>query len=189
MKKEITYFENKGEDNTAETLKLARKRAVELRIRYAVVASTTGKTGRDAFEAFKGTGIEVVVVTHQTGYKKDNVQELKDDDREFLEKHCNVVTSSDLLTRVPKLVAQKYGGFSPFHVIADTLRVFSQGMKVCVEIAVMAADAGAVPVGEEIVVISGTAKGADTAVVMTAANVHKLFDIDIREIIAIPRKK
>lgn len=53
----------------------------------------------------------------------------------------------------------------------------------------MAADAGAVPVGEEIVVVSGTAEGADTAVVMTAANVHKMFDIGIREIIAIPRRK
>ncbi|MFO7967806.1 MAG: pyruvate kinase alpha/beta domain-containing protein [Archaeoglobaceae archaeon] len=189
MKREITYFDKKGEDDTAETLKLARERAVELRIRYAVVASTTGKTGREAVEAFKDSGIEVVVVTHQTGYKKDNVQELKEKDREFLEKHATVVTASDLLTRVPKLVAQKYGGFSPFHVIADTLRMFSQGMKVCVEVALMAADAGAVPVGEEIIAVSGTAKGADTAVVITAANVHKLFDIDIREVLAIPRRK
>ncbi len=189
MKREITYFDKKGEENTAETLKLARERASDLVIRYVVVASTTGKTSREAIEAFKDTDIEVVVVTHQTGYKKDNVQELKEEDREFLEKHATVVTASDLFTRVPKLVAQKYGGFSPFHIIADTLRMFSQGMKVCVEIAVMAADAGAVPVGEEIMVVSGTAKGADTAVVMTAANVHKLFDIDIREILAIPRKK
>ncbi|MFP3908656.1 MAG: pyruvate kinase alpha/beta domain-containing protein [Archaeoglobaceae archaeon] len=147
MKRDITYFENKGKDNTAETLRLARERAMELGIKYAIVASTTGKTGREAVEAFKDTGAKVVVVTHQTGYKEDNVQELKEEDREFLEKHGTVLTASDLLTRVPKLVAQKYGGFSPFHVIADTLRMFSQGMKVCVEVAVMAADAGAVPVG------------------------------------------
>lgn len=189
MKRDITYFDKKGEDNTVETLSLARERAVNLGIRYAVVASTTGKTGREAVEAFKDTGIKIVVVTHQTGYKKENVQELKEEDRKFIEEHGTVVTASDLLTRVPKLVTQKYGGFSPFQIIGDTLRMFSQGMKVCVEIAVMAADAGAVPVGEEIVVVSGTAKGADTAVIMTTANVHKLFDIDIREILVIPREK
>lgn len=189
MKRNITYFEEKGEDNTAETLRLARERALELGINYVVVASTTGKTGSEAIKAFKDTGVGVVVVTHQTGYKEDNVQELKEEDRKFIEENGTVVTSSDLLTRVPKLVAQKYGGFSPFHIISDTLKMFSKGMKVCVEIAVMAADAGAVPVGEEIIAVSGTAKGADTAVVMTAANVHKLFDIDIREVLAIPREK
>lgn len=127
MKRDITYFDKKGEENTAETLRLARERALELGIKYVVVASTTGKTGREAINAFKGTGIEVVVVTHQTGYKRDNVQEFKEEERSFIEEHGTVVTASDLLTRVPKLVAQKYGGFSPFHVIADTLRMFSQG--------------------------------------------------------------
>ena len=51
----------------------------------------------------------------------------------------------------------------------------------------MLADAGLVPVGEEIITIGGTAKGVDTAVVMTAANMTKVFEMKFHEIIAMPR--
>jgi len=189
MEKKIVYFEERGERNTEETLKLAKGRALELGIKHVVVASTSGETGKRAIEVFSGTGINVVVVTHQAGYKQENKLEMKEEYRKFIEEKAKLVISSDLFTGVPKLVTQKYGGYSPFNLIADTLRLFSEGMKVCVEIAVMAADAGAIPVDEEVIAIAGTAKGADTAVVLKPANVHRFFDIDIREIIAIPREK
>lgn len=48
-------------------------------------------------------------------------------------------------------------------VIAHTLRFFGQGMKVCVEIAVMAADGGLIPPNIPILSIGGTGRGADTA--------------------------
>jgi len=187
MERKIVYFEEKGEKNTEETLKLAKERALELGVKHVVVASTSGKTGRRAVEVFSGTGINVVVVTHQAGYMKENRLEMEEENRKFIEKNAKLVIGSDLFTRVPKLAM--HAGFSPLNLIADTLRLFSQGMKVCVEIAVMAADAGAIPVNEEIVAIAGTAKGSDTAVVLKPANVHRFFDIDIKEIIAIPREK
>jgi hypothetical protein len=59
-------------------------------------------------------------------------------------------------------------------------------MKVVVEIAAMAADAGVIPVDEDIVVVSGSGRGADTAVILKAANSHRIFDMVIREIIAKP---
>ena len=60
-------------------------------------------------------------------------------------------------------------------------------MKVCAEISIMLADAGLIPVGEEIIAIGGTGSGVDTAVVMTAANMTNVFDIKFHEIIAMPR--
>jgi len=189
MKKEIVYFEEKGEKNTDETLKLAKERALELGIKYVVVASTTGATGKKAIEIFKDTGINVVVVTHQVGYKEPNKLLMDEQTRKFIEENAKLVIGSDIFTTVPKLITQKYGGFSPYNIIADTLRLFCQGMKVCVEIAVMAADAGAIPTDQEVIAIAGTARGADTAIVLKPANIHRFFEMDIREIICMPRVK
>ncbi len=189
MKKEIVYFEEKGEKNTEETLRLAKERALELGIKYVVVASTSGKTGKRAIEVFKGTGINVVVVTHQSGFKEENKLLIDEETKRYIEENAKLIIASDILTTVPRLITQKYGGFSPLNLIADTLRLFCQGMKVCVEIAVMASDAGAIPVDEEVIAIAGTARGADTAIVLKPANIHRFFDIDIREIICMPRYK
>jgi len=186
MERKVVYFDEKGEVNTETTLKLAKERAVELGIRHVVVASTTGRTGRRAIEVFEGTGINVVVVTHQMGYKKENRLEMDEDAMRFIKERGKLVVGSDLFTTVPK-ITQKYGGWNPFNIIADTLRIFCEGMKVCVEIATMAADAGAIPVGEDVVAIAGTARGADTAVVIRPSNVHRFFETKIREIICMPR--
>jgi len=51
----------------------------------------------------------------------------------------------------------------------------------------MAADAGVIPAEEEVLVIAGSGRGADTAVVMKLANSHRLFDSVVKEIIAKPR--
>jgi len=186
MERKIVYFEEKGERNTDETLELAKERALELGIKHVAVASTSGRTGKKAIEVFEGTGINVVVVSHQFGYKKLNKLEMDDELRKFIESKAKLVVGSDLFTTVPKLT-QKYGGWNPFNIVADTLRLFCEGMKVCIEIAVMAADAGAIPTNEEVIAIAGTAKGADTAIVLKPANIHRFFEIDVREIICMPR--
>ena len=62
-------------------------------------------------------------------------------------------------------------------------------MKVCVEIAVMAADAGLVDMNNEIITIGGTGRGADTVAVIRPAHSPHFFDLDIKEILAMPRDK
>ncbi|RLI32936.1 hypothetical protein DRO66_10840, partial [Candidatus Bathyarchaeota archaeon] len=71
-------------------------------------------------------------------------------------------------------------------IIAQTLRMFGQGMKVVVEIVAMAADAGVIPADKDVVAIAGTGRGADTAVVITPANAHRFFEMAIKEIIVKP---
>jgi hypothetical protein len=78
-----------------------------------------------------------------------------------------------------------YGEKAPT-VIANTLRAFCQGMKVCVEIILMAADAGFVDTGEQVVAVTGTGRGADTAVVAIASTSTKFSDLHITEIICKP---
>jgi hypothetical protein len=70
--------------------------------------------------------------------------------------------------------------------IADTLRIFGQGMKVVCEISMMAADSGLVRSDEDVVAIAGSSRGADTAVVLKPVNTHNFFDLKIREILCKP---
>ena len=78
------YFEKGGEQNTTKVLEVAKARALELNVKHVVVASTRGETGVKALETFKGTGIEVVVVTHQTGHTGPGVQQLTEENRKRL---------------------------------------------------------------------------------------------------------
>lgn len=63
-----------------------------------------------------------------------------------------------------------------------------EGTKVCVEITLMAADAGLIPADEDVVAIAGTGNGADTALRIKPANTARFFDLKIKEVIAKPRE-
>jgi uncharacterized protein len=66
------------------------------------------------------------------------------------------------------------------------LRTFCQGMKVVHEILLMATNGGCVADGEKVIVVTGTGRGADTAVVAIAAPSTRLYDLHITEIICKP---
>ncbi len=70
--------------------------------------------------------------------------------------------------------------------MAMLLRTFCQGMKVVVEIVLMAVDGGCVANGEKVIVVCGSGRGADTAVICTAAPSNKLYEMHITEIICKP---
>ena len=50
----------------------------------------------------------------------------------------------------------------------------------------MAADAGMIPADRDVVVIAGSSRGSDTAVIIKPANSRRLFDMVVKEIIAKP---
>jgi len=183
--KSITYFEERGEKNTDETLKAAKKRAEELGIRDIVVASTRGGTGVKAVEVFKG--YNVVVVTHSTGFREPGAQELPDDVKAKIEAGGGVVlTTNHAFAGVDRAIRRKFETVGPSDLIAQTLRMLGQGMKVVVECAAMAADSGLIPVEQDVISIAGSGRGADTAVVLKPAHVQAIFDTYVREIIAKP---
>lgn len=185
IEKKIVYFERPGGDNTEETLNLARRRAEELGIRDIVVATTGGHTGVRASEIFKG--FNLVLVTHQTGYKEPGIQELTEDNRKIIERNGGrILTCMHTFLGVERAIKTAFNTAYPVEIMAQTLRLFGQGTKVAVEVVAMAADAGMVPVDRDVIGVGGTAKGADTALVIKPANSTKIFDMIIREIIAKP---
>jgi len=179
------YFDKPGKDNTDQTLKLAAKRAKELSINEVVVASTSGFTAKKAGEIFDG--YRITAVTYHSGFKEPFKSEMSADVRADLQnKGITVIAASHALSGVERSLAKKHSGVYPVLIIADTLRLFGQGTKVAVEVAVMAADAGALT-GSDIISIGGSGRGADSALVLKPAHQNNFFDMRIREIICKPR--
>ncbi len=180
------YFEQAGEDNTDQTLRLARERAENLGIRHIVVASTTGETGVRAAREF--SGYNLTVVTHSTGFKAPNIQELTPENRELLEHlGAKILTHQHAFGGIGRAVRRKLGTYQLDEIIAFTLRTLGQGLKVACEITLMAADAGCIPTGQPVIAIGGTGRGADTAAVILSVNAQDFFDLRIMEIICKPR--
>ena len=84
------------------------------------------------------------------------------------------------------VVNKKFNMYLLGEVIANTLRILGQGMKVVCEISIMAADAGLVRTDEDIIAIGGTGRGADTAAVLKPVNSQRFFDLRVREIVCKP---
>lgn len=179
------YFAQHGRQNTARTLALAKARADALGIRNILVATTTGETGRLAAELFRG--MNVVVVTHSTGFKEPNVQELTAENRAAIEAAGGkILTAQHGFGGVGRAVRIKLGTYEIEEIIAHTLRVFGQGTKVACEIAIMAADAGLVRTDEDAIAIGGSGGGADTALVLRPVNAMRFLDLKVREVICKP---
>ena len=202
MERKIIYFGELKPENTDILLDLVKKKALEQGIKHVVVASTRGETGVKAAEAFKDSGIKVVVVTHQVGPQGPEL--LEENEKKIKALGGNIVTCthafggvSNSLRRIPprqpdQPMPQPYWpAYVPpvGELVANVLRLFSQGMKVCFEITVMAADAGAIPIGENVIAVAGQGRGADTAIVIKSANTINFFDLDVQEIIAKPIRK
>lgn len=178
------YFDKPGPQNTAKVAELVEARARELGVRHVVVASNTGFTARH----FKGNDFHVVVVTHHVGFKEPGIDEMGPNVREELRREgMDLLTQTHLFGNVERAVTSKYGGLYPGGIIANALRMFSQGTKVAVEIAVMALDAGLIPYGVPVISVGGTSRGADTALVLKPSHARTIFDTEILEIIAKPR--
>lgn len=188
MKNSIVYFEKPGKQNTDETLRLAVERAEKLGINHLVVASSTGETAKKALKVARN--INLVVVTYHTGFIGVGKNSMSKDVEEFLRQNgVKIVRQSHILSGLERSISRKLGGVSRTEAIAEALRsLFGHGMKVCVEIAIMAADSGAIPI-EEVVAVGGRSRGADTAVVILPAHMNNFFDMQIKEIICMPREK
>jgi len=185
VEKIIGYMQNAGEGNTETVLGLAKKRAAELGIRDIVVASTRGATGVKASETLRG--FNVTVVTHSTGFSEPGLQRLTEENRKLIERNgARILTSTHAFGNVERAIKDKFDTAYPTEIMAQTLKIFGQGMKVVVEIAAMAADAGMIPTDKDVISIAGSSKGADTAVVIRPSNTNRIFDTTVREIIAKP---
>ncbi len=187
VERKTLYFQSHGILNTEAILKYVKEYAQTLRIENIVVASTTGETGAKASEVFKG--MHVVVVGHFHGFNQPGIHQLTEQNRRIiLDNGAQILTATHALSSVERAVRKQLGGVQPLELISHTLRRMGEGTKVCVEITMMAADAGLIPIDQDVIAIAGSGRGADTALLIKPANAARFFDLKIREIIAKPRE-
>ncbi|RXE55106.1 hypothetical protein ABH15_12810 [Methanoculleus taiwanensis] len=191
--KNIHYFDSPGEQNTEDAARFAVERALELGLSRIVVASASGRTAQVFHKAIEGTDLELIVVTHVVGFSRPGEWEFSSDAAEdLLAGGATIVTGTHALSGLERAISRspKLGGSSRTEAIAETLRrTVAVGLKVAVECVLIAADQGKVRIDEEVVAVGGTMSGADTVCVIRPAHTASFFDLQVREIVAMPRDR
>ncbi len=185
------YFETPGPANTGDAARFAVERAKELGLQTIVVASSSGKTAQVFFDTMKGTSLSLVVVTHVMGFAQPGEWEFSETiAQELRNKGVKIVTGTHVLSGLERALSRspKVGGASRTEAIAEALRrIVAVGLKVAVECVLIAADQGAIGIDTELIAVGGTASGADTVCVIRPAYTASFFDLQVREIVAMPR--
>ncbi|MFY9193858.1 MAG: pyruvate kinase alpha/beta domain-containing protein [Methanoculleus sp.] len=187
------YFDAPGAENTSDAARFAVERAQELGINKIVVASTSGRTALVFRDAMRGTDLKLIVVTHVIGFSRPGEWEFDEEvAASLLAEGVKIVTGTHALSGLERALTRspKLGGSSRTEAIAEALRrVVAIGLKVAVECVLIATDQGAIGVDEEVVAAGGTASGADTVCVIRPAHTAAFFDLQVREIVAMPRDR
>jgi hypothetical protein len=186
--KSCLYFDSAGPKNTEALLEFAGARFKEEGLDKVVIASSTGRTAETALNYFDPADCRVVMVSYVYGFDGPDTQRLEDAQRRKLEERgVSIVTAAHAFGGVGRGVRNKLGAYQVDEIMAYTLRMFGQGVKVGVEISLMAADRGLVRTDEFHMAIAGSGKGADTAMIVQPAASANCLDAKIKEIVAKPR--
>ncbi|MFX1498825.1 MAG: pyruvate kinase alpha/beta domain-containing protein [Promethearchaeota archaeon] len=184
------YFERGGAQNTDRALEIAKKYADQLNIRDIIVASTTGMTANKAIEIFNPQKYNLVIITHSyyfVGTSKR--QEFPEDQiRNLKEKGARIFTGTHALAGPERSLRISLKQWGPIEIMAKYLREqFSQGTKVCIEMAAMASDAGLIgDIEKDIICLAGTGRGADTACLIKPATTSLFDKLRVKAILCKP---
>jgi len=181
----MIIFEKISQENTPVAIKLALEKAKELSTDI-VLASSTGASAFTVLEfasKMDYTGKIIAI----TSVWKAGVNPLSEENRKKLtDAGVILVTAGHTLSGVERSISGKFGGVCPVELMANTLKMLSEGVKVCVEIGAMALDAGAIKEPRAVVILGGTGRGCDTACVMTPGYSADIFKTRIHEILCKP---
>ncbi len=181
----ITFAE-KGKVNTAQAQKIAIECAKERGLDI-VCATTGGESALSILQLSEELGYrgKITIVTHVYSYEHQN--DMPEDIREQVSaKAYRVVTAAHALSAGERGISAMFKGNYPLEIIAQTLRMFSNGVKVCVEIALMAVDNGAITAGRPVVCVGGSSHGSDTVCIVSPAPSADLYKTKINEILCKP---
>ncbi|MBC7328656.1 hypothetical protein H5T87_11195 [bacterium] len=191
VEEKIVYFkdEENWEENTAKTVELVREfLKANPQVKHLVVASSRGYTAERMARALPLEKVKMVVVKLAAPRDKEFNVEFDERVREYLSSvGVPIVEATHTLSgAIDVALLEKFKIFTHSRFIAEVLYLFSQGMKVCLEIASMAVDAGLLPEGVDALCVAGTGFGADTAVLLQAEGSSRFFDIKVKRILCMP---
>ncbi len=179
MNVEVMYFEKGGPHNTEKALEIAKKYADQFDIKDIVMASTTGTTAEKSLQFFNPNECNLVVITHSYYFMGVNKRQEFPEEKiaDLKNKGLKFFIGTHAFAGPERSMRMSLKQWGPIELLAKYLRTnFSQGMKVCMEIAVMAVDAGLIDnIEKDIICIGGTGRGADTVCIIKPAPTS-LFD-------------
>ncbi|MHA1885181.1 MAG: pyruvate kinase alpha/beta domain-containing protein [Promethearchaeota archaeon] len=187
---EVVYFETGGPQHTQKALEIAKKYADQFGIKDIIMASTTGTTAEKSIEIFDPQAYNLVVVTHsyyflgpqkRQEFPEDKITSLKSKGvKFFIGTHALAGPERSL-----RISLKQWG---PVETMAKYYRTqFSQGTKVCMEIAAMVVDAGLIEdIEKDIICIGGTGRGADTVCLIKPAPTSLFDKLRVKAILAKP---
>ena len=187
VEKSVFYFDKKGPHNTERTLEIALGACAAQGIRKIVVASSRGNTALMLKEAAE-PALDIIAVTYSAGSRYvEDVKAFNQNADRLVQSGIKIVRGIHALSGTERAFETKYKSpFIPLNIVADTLRMFCHGVKVCVEIAIMAAEHGYISPDEEIVAIAGSHHGADSAVVLKPTYAADMFNTRIKQLLCMP---
>jgi hypothetical protein len=187
---DVLYFEKGGPQNTDKALDIAKKYATKFGIKEIVIASTTGMTAQKARNIFDLNKHKLIIVTHSYYFGgTEKRQEFPEELMEDLRKEGLIVFSTThAFGSVERSLRMSLKQWAPIEIMAKYLREnFSQGTKVCMEIATMVADAGLISnLDDDIICIGGTGRGADTVCLIKPMTTSLFHQLRVKAILAKP---
>lgn len=179
MEEKITYFEKSGKENTHHVLRLVNERLKIRGMKRIVLASTRGDTAKAAADFFKDQDLQLVIIPWQYGFR---------DTQPFPPELVTELSGKGHRVHFGTMLfhTEEFYGIKTPQVMANLLRLFGQGIKVCIEIILMACDGGCINMGEKVIAVAGSGAGADTAIVATASTSNRLTGLRVHEIICKP---
>jgi len=131
-----------------------------------------------------------VIITHSYYFGGlENRQEFPEYLMENLrEQGLKVFTSTHAMAGIERSMRKSLNQWLPIEILDKYLRTsFSQGIKVCMEIACMAADAGLIQdIEQNIICLGGTGRGADTVCLIKAMPTSLFDQLRVKAILAKP---
>ncbi len=190
LKLEVTYFEKTGLQNTDNALKIALKYAKHLNINDIVFASTTGMVAEKALEFFDPEEYNIIIITHAyyfTGctlrqeFPEEKLAQLKN-------KGLKLHSSTHAMSGIERGMRINKEPWQFVDLYAKMIGMqFSQGVKVCIEIATTTCDAGLVSdLDRDIICVGGTGKGADTVCLIKPAPTSEFKKLRVKAILCKP---
>lgn len=168
---------------TEHTIEIALEAAREYNVHHIVFASKYGDSAERILN-LEDNEIHFVCVRTAFGTYKNGENAMRDDIVERI-KHSDIdlITGTHVLSGAERGLSKRFNGVYPVEIIANTLRMFGQGVKVCVEISSMALDSGVIPFGEAVIALAGTGRGLDTAILVTPSYTANILETKIHNII------
>lgn len=196
-KREVYLFPKPGAGNTDMVVEAVVKRMEAGDLGTVVVASNSGSTAVKIGRALQGKARVLCVTEAPSRRQWDQAwPTLRDDCRHDLrELGVDIVENAPFAFHESILDESRWDVPSAAELVRETLYAFGQGLKVAVEVVLMAVASGHLEPYQDVIGVGGTGSGVDTAVVVRATYPASVFAkdpekrLEVREIIAMPLSK